>query len=145
MRVSGVALQPVACCSLMVGVETTAFVRSEAEAEQAELMARYCDGELAAFLRLYQITAPRILTYLATLTADAALAKDLLQETFLRLHEHRKQYVRGANPVPWISTLAHACFLNRQKTLRAGRRLDRHAPALVVAAPAVPMPAEKIR
>ena len=80
-------------------------------------MARYCDGELAAFLRLYQITAPRILTYLATLTSDAALAKDLLQETFLRLHEQRSHYVRGANPAPWISTLAHACFLHRQKQL----------------------------
>ena len=49
-------------------------------------MARYCDGELGAFLRLYQATAPRILTYLATLTADAALARELLQETYLRLH-----------------------------------------------------------
>jgi DNA-directed RNA polymerase specialized sigma24 family protein len=120
-------------------------LRSEAEVEQAELMSRYCDGELGAFLRLYQGIAPRILTYLATLTADAALARELLEETFLRLHLSRNQYVRGANPVPWISTLAHACFLQRQKRLRAVRlRTERLAPA--VAPPAVSFPqAEKTR
>jgi DNA-directed RNA polymerase specialized sigma24 family protein len=109
-------------------------------------MARYCKGELAAFLRLYHLTAPRILTYLATLTSDAALARELLQETYLRLHEHRGHYVRGANPVPWISTLAHACFLHQQKRARATRRLERRAPAVAVPAPAVPFPqAEKTR
>ncbi len=122
-------------------------------------MARYCDGELEAFLRLYQITAPRILTYLATLTSDAVLARDLLQETFLRLHERRSHYVRGANPAPWISTLAHACFLHRQKRLRAARRRDQkqerkqdhkpdraHVQPVVLAAPTVPFPqAEKTR
>jgi DNA-directed RNA polymerase specialized sigma24 family protein len=106
-------------------------------------MARYCGGELAAFLRLYQITAPRILTYLATLTADPGLAKELLQETFLRLHEHRNQYVRGANPVPWISTLAHACFLHRQKRPRPAARVPQR---VALATPAVPFPqAEKTR
>jgi DNA-directed RNA polymerase specialized sigma24 family protein len=122
------------------GRRNLTFVRSEAEAEQAELMARYCGGELSAFLRLYQATAPRILTYLATLTADAALAQDLLQETYVRLHERRHQYVRGANPVPWISTLAHACFLLRQKSLRAARRAERRTPVVPVAAQPVPFP-----
>jgi DNA-directed RNA polymerase specialized sigma24 family protein len=117
-------------------------------------MARYCDGELGAFLRLYESTAPRILTYLATLTADATLARELLQETFLRLHENRARYVRGANPVPWISTLAHACFLQRQKTLRASGRADRSHASGTFTPPAVLhprpgdsafAPAEKIR
>jgi DNA-directed RNA polymerase specialized sigma24 family protein len=107
-------------------------------------MARYCNGELAAFLRLYHLTAPRILTYLTTLTADAALARDLLQEAYLRLHEHRKHYVCGANPVSWISTLAHACFLRQQRRAREARRsaraLERPAPAVSVPAPAVPFP-----
>jgi DNA-directed RNA polymerase specialized sigma24 family protein len=103
-------------------------------------MARYCDGELGAFLRLYEGTAPRILTYLATLTADAGLARELLQETFLRLHENRARYVRGANPGPWISTLAHACFLQRQKSLRAAGR-DRSPAAGPFVPPAVLHPA----
>jgi DNA-directed RNA polymerase specialized sigma24 family protein len=121
-------------------------------------MARYCDGELGAFLRLYESTAPRILTYLATLTADAALARELLQETFLRLHANRARYVRGANPVPWISTLAHACFLQRQKSLRASGHPGRERagsfvpPAVLHPRPELgdpswgaPAPAEKIR
>jgi DNA-directed RNA polymerase specialized sigma24 family protein len=107
-------------------------------------MARYCSGELAAFLRLYQCTAPRILTYLATLTADGGLARELLEETFLRLHASRNLYVRGANPVPWISTLAHACFLHRQKRIRSVP-LERERPAAVIP-PAVSFSrAEKIR
>ncbi len=113
-------------------------------------MARYCNGELSAFLRLYEGTAPRILTYLATLTADQAMARELLQETFLRLHASRARYVRGANPVPWISTLAHACFLQRQKSLRA-RQPERAfvPPALLHQRPerhnAALAPAEKAR
>jgi RNA polymerase sigma factor (sigma-70 family) len=80
--------------------------------EHVGLMGRYCDGEAAAFHRLYALLAPRILAYLISLIGDRALAEDLLQQTFLKVHQSRSSYVRGANPVPWIYTIAHRTCLD---------------------------------
>jgi len=78
-------------------------------------MGRYCDGEAAAFHRLYALLAPRILAYLVSLAGDRAMAEDLLQQTFLKLHQSRASYVRGADPVPWLYTIAHRTFLDEAR------------------------------
>ena len=94
-------------------------------------MGRYCDGEAQAFHRLYALVAPKILAYLAGLTGDRALAEDLLQQTFLKLHQARATYVRDANPVPWIYTIAHrTCLdeLRRRKVARVKLTADGHCP-----------------
>jgi RNA polymerase sigma-70 factor, ECF subfamily len=95
--------------------------RDEAAREAASLMGRYCDGEVAAFQALYTSLAPRILAYLRGLTGEQALAEDLLQVTFLKLHQARAAYVRDANPVPWIYTIAHRSFLDEARRRKRGR------------------------
>jgi RNA polymerase sigma-70 factor (ECF subfamily) len=88
-------------------------------------MGRYCDGEAAAFHQLYAALAPRLLAYLMGLTGDRALAEDLLQQTFLKIHEARPSYVRGANPVPWFYTIAHRTALDElRKRKRAVVKLS---------------------
>ncbi len=104
-------------------------------AEAATLMLRYCDGDPAAFRDLYALLAPRLLGYLARMTRDRAVAEDLLQHTFLKVHRARAAYVRGADPVPWIYSIAHRTFLDearRQK--RAIARVDREGEIPEVAA-----------
>jgi RNA polymerase sigma factor (sigma-70 family) len=92
--------------------------------EHARLMGRYCDGEPAAFHRLYQLLAPRVLGYLVSLVGDRALAEDLLQQTFLKVHQSRASYVREANPAPWIYTIAHrTCLDEIRKRKRAPVKL----------------------
>lgn len=83
-----------------------------------DLMARYCDGDPAAFRALYALVAPRIHGYLLRMARQRAVADDLLQQTFLKVHRARAAYVRGADPVPWIYSIAHRTFLDevrRQK------------------------------
>jgi RNA polymerase sigma-70 factor (ECF subfamily) len=80
--------------------------------DEVQLMNRYCDGDAAAFRLLYALLAPRILGYLVALIADRPLAEDLLQQTFLKLHQSRSSYVRNANPIPWIYTIAHRTCLD---------------------------------
>ena len=46
--------------------------------------------------------APRLLGYLTKMARSRALADDLLQQTFLKVHRARAAYVRGADPVPWM-------------------------------------------
>jgi len=90
-------------------------------AVEAGLMARYCDGEAAAFSALYQRLAPRILAYLVGLLGDRAAADDVLQLSFLKLHEARGQYVRGANPIPWLYTIAHRTCLDEMRRRKRSR------------------------
>jgi RNA polymerase sigma-70 factor (ECF subfamily) len=97
----------------------------------AALMGRYCDGERRAFDELYATLAPRILGYLTGLVKDRAAAEDLLQLTFIKLHQHRDVYVRGANPVPWLYTIAHrTCLdeLRRRKRSRVRVSVDGNLP-----------------
>jgi RNA polymerase sigma-70 factor (ECF subfamily) len=94
----------------------------DAEAiEASQVMARYCGGEVAAFHRLYVLLSPRILAYLRSLIGDHAAAEDLLQVTFLKVHEARSTYVRGANPIPWIYTIAHRTCLDELRKRKRSR------------------------
>lgn len=87
-------------------------------------MTRYCAGEAAAFQALYALLAPRLLGYLFGLLRDRAAAEDMLQLTFLKLHEARGSYVIGANPIPWTYTIAHRTALDElRKRKRARVRL----------------------
>jgi DNA-directed RNA polymerase specialized sigma24 family protein len=72
----------------------------------AALMTRYCDGEAAAFLPLYEQIAPDVFGHLLDRTGDRTRAEALLQKTFIQLHERRCAYVRGADPLPWAMTIA---------------------------------------
>lgn len=78
----------------------------------AELMSSYCDGDASAFRALYAEVAPRLLAYLTAMARSRAVAEDVLQETFAKVHRARGSYVRGADPVPWMYAIAHRTFLD---------------------------------
>src|SRR5262245_20896744 len=120
--------------------------------EAAEVMARYCRGDAAAFQRLYELLAARILAYLTGLLGDRAAAEDMLQLAFLKVHEARSTYVLGANPIPWIYTIAHRTALDEiRKRKRSRVRLAREGEAVAeptahitgVAADAHPDPGDR--
>jgi len=91
----------------------------------AAVMARYCDGEARAFEELYAGLAPRILGYLRAMVGEQPAAEDLLQQTFMKLHQSRATYVRGANPVPWLYTIAHrTCIDEIRRRTRSRVRLS---------------------
>jgi RNA polymerase sigma factor (sigma-70 family) len=98
-------------------------VTLDAEAQAAaDVMARYCAGDAAAFQKLYGLLAPRILAYLTgLLSGDRAAAEDMLQLTFLKVHEARDTYVRGANPIPWVYTIAHRTCLDELRKRKRSR------------------------
>lgn len=86
-----------------------------------DLMARYCDGDAAAFRELHRQVAPRLLGYLARMTTDRATAEDLVQLTFLKVHRSRAAYVRGADPLPWLFAIAHRTFLDEARRRKRAR------------------------
>ena len=88
-------------------------------ADPKELMARYCDGDASAFRELYADVSPKLYGYLVKMSRSRALADDLLQQTFLKIHRARAAYVRGADPLPWIYAIAHRTFIDE---IRKGKR-----------------------
>lgn len=102
------------------------------------LMARYQQGEAAAFDELYAALAPALRRYLIALARDGPAADDLLQDTFLQLHRSRRSY-NPAQPVrPWVFAVARHVFLMDRRTRR--RKAPPHVD--LDAAPEMPVPAE---
>src|SRR5690349_4478418 len=96
------------------------------ERGETQLMKRYCDGDVAAFRELYALVAPRLLAYLRGLVGERAAAEDLLQQTFLKLHEARSAYLRDADSIPWIFTVARRSALDElRRRTRARVQLPR--------------------
>lgn len=93
----------------------------EAGAAAAQLMARYCAGDKPAFAALYRLVAPRLLGYLTGMVGERAAAEDLLQQTFIKIHEARDAYVRDADPIPWFYTIAHRTCLDELRRRKRAR------------------------
>jgi RNA polymerase sigma-70 factor (ECF subfamily) len=104
---------------------------------RAALMSRYCDGDEAAFAPLYQLLARPLWVYLVRLERDRPTAEDLLQQTFLKLHSARARYVRDADPLPWLYTIAHRTWVDEARRRKRTRpRLRRDSPAPMPEIPA---------
>jgi RNA polymerase sigma-70 factor (ECF subfamily) len=89
-----------------------------APADAKDLMGRYCEGDREAFRALYALAAPRLYGYLLRMARSRALADDLLQLTFLKIHRARAAYVRGADPMPWFFAIAHRTFLDEARRVK---------------------------
>lgn len=75
-------------------------------------MARYADGETRAFVEVYDELAPSLYHYLQKLTRNDATAEDLLQQTFLRMHDARARFAPGAAVEPWAFSIARRLFID---------------------------------
>ena len=94
-----------------------------------ELMRRYQDGDMSAFEDLYAHLSAPLGRYLRSLTRNAALADDLLQETFLQFHRARKTYTPPRPLKPWAYAIARHVFLMARRS--AGRRAKHETTAVV--------------
>ena len=90
------------------------------EAELCIHMQAYLDGQIEAFDALYAAFAGRLRGYLLSQCRDAALADDLLQETFMQIHRSRRTYQPGRPVTPWIYAIARHVYLMKRRS--AGRR-----------------------
>jgi RNA polymerase sigma-70 factor, ECF subfamily len=87
------------------------------------LMAAYTTGDADAFRELHRRLAPKIYSYLLRLSRDPALAEDVLQATFAKLHRARTTYLPGAKVMPWAIVIARRTFLDECRGLAAQREV----------------------
>jgi RNA polymerase sigma-70 factor (ECF subfamily) len=93
----------------------------QAERALCALMDGYLAGRIEAFDGLYTALAGRLRGYLMAQCRDAALADDLLQDTFLQMHRSRHTYEPGRPVTPWVFAIARHVFLMKRRSI--GRRL----------------------
>jgi RNA polymerase sigma factor (sigma-70 family) len=86
-------------------------------------MARYAAGDEVAFRELFALLAPKIRAFFYRSFLNAALADDLTQTTFLKLHRARAAYCPDLPLKPWIFTIAASV---RRDELRRIYRLPPH-------------------
>jgi len=69
-------------------------------------MAAHARGDDGAFAELFRRYAGRLFGYLYHMSGDRELAKDLVQETFLRAHRARSRFDPSRVFRPWIFRIA---------------------------------------
>jgi len=106
----------------------------------AALLAQLQAGDAAAFRELYEQQRARLYTFLLRLTRDEQLARDLAQETWLRLAANAARLEPGTQPGAWLFTVARNLFVSsRRFRLFDGERLRAFA---LLEPPRLPEPLE---
>lgn len=93
------------------------------ESELETLMARYQEGDHAAATALIHRLSPQLHRFFLVQFAGRGDADDLLQETWLRIHEVRHTYRSGEPVLPWFYAIArHIRVDHYRKLLRTTGR-----------------------
>lgn len=112
-------------CAVIGGPEITKRNTVDATASDEQSMAAYAAGDRGAFQQLFDRYAERMHGFFLRYFGSRALADDLLQATFLKLHAARASYRIGAPFRSWLYTIAARVRLDELR--RRGRLTTSHS------------------
>jgi RNA polymerase sigma-70 factor (ECF subfamily) len=81
-------------------------------------MDRYAQGDDGAFPELYDLLAPRLYGYFLRQTGNLALADDLTQQTLVKIHRARGQFLPGAAVTPWAFAIGRRLLIDSVRRAR---------------------------
>jgi RNA polymerase sigma-70 factor (ECF subfamily) len=87
--------------------------------EGAHLMLAYASGEMRAFESLYARHRAALYRYLMRQARDTEIANDLFQEVWSRVIANRLRYEPRAKFRTFLFTLAHNCFIDHCRRVKA--------------------------
>ena len=82
------------------------------------LMVRYQQGDFAAATALIHRLSPQLHRFFVVQFASRGDADDLLQETWLRIHEVRHTYRAGEPVLPWLYAIARHIRVDHYRKAR---------------------------
>jgi RNA polymerase sigma-70 factor (ECF subfamily) len=101
----------------------TALFSMDQDAGIESLMARYQQGDFTAATALVNQLSPQLHRFFLVQFVSRRYADDLLQETWLRIHEVRHTYRPGQPVLPWLYAIARNIRVDHyRKAQRAGLR-----------------------
>ena len=103
---------------------------SDLERRSTELIAQLADGNDAALRELVELWQAPVLRFVFRYVQNEADAREIVQETFVRVHMKRRSFRAGASVSAWLFTIAANLCHNRTRwhrrhpaeTLDAARR-----------------------
>jgi RNA polymerase sigma-70 factor (ECF subfamily) len=87
--------------------------------EDAQLMLAYARGDIRAFETLYSRHRAALYRYLVRQSRDPEIAHDLFQEVWSRVIVNRARYEPRAKFRTFLFTLAHNCFIDHCRRVKA--------------------------
>jgi len=88
------------------------------------LMAAYVAGDGTAFDRLFTALAPRVYGFFMRTFNNSAVADDLTQTTFLKVHKARKDFQNDKQLRPWLFTIAARVRVDELRKLKPGQQIE---------------------
>ena len=83
-------------------------------------MQAYKNGDAAAFVVVFEALEVRLFSFLRKQTRHDGNAEDLVQQTFLRMHENRGRFLDGAAVAPWAFAIARRLYIDFYRHERSG-------------------------
>jgi RNA polymerase sigma-70 factor (ECF subfamily) len=102
---------------------------------------RLREGDADAFSAVYEAYRARLYTFLLRLSRDEQLAKDLSQETWLRLAANARRLEPSTEPAAWLFRVARNLFVSQRRWSRVH---DAALAALRLASVASESPLERV-
>jgi len=115
----------------------TLFLLMDSDIDLQSLMARYKNGDATAATALVNRLSPQLHRFFLMQFVSRRHADDLLQETWLRIHEVRHTYRAGQPVLPWLYAIARNIRVDHyRKAHRAESREEQLEESFDAAVPA---------
>lgn len=86
--------------------------------EQNQLIHRLKNGNEAAFEEVLRAHSGALFSFLCHLSSDRELAKELLQDTWIKLAEHAPSFDEKMSVRPWLFTVARNAYWSHRRWSR---------------------------
>ncbi len=86
-----------------------------------DAMRRYALGDERAFPEVYNaLLGPLTRFVRARVRGDEALAQDIVQSTFIRMHRARSRFTEGGHVLPWALIIARNLVIDAKRSAKPG-------------------------
>jgi RNA polymerase sigma-70 factor (family 1) len=92
--------------------------------EDNPLFLQIAGGDEVSYTQIFHLYTPRLLPFIYKITRDEHLAREMLQETFLRLWIKRADLLRVERPASWLFRIAANICLSHLRTQATHHRLQ---------------------
>lgn len=98
--------------------------RREESSEDAELVVRVGEGDVAAYRELVRRHGKRLHHYASRMLNEPTEAEDVVQEAFLRLWQRATSYSPDARVTTWLHRIVHNLAVDRLRSRGRWQALD---------------------